>query len=164
MKKILFGFLVLVFGLGISLADNNLDAKYEKLLTSTEWICEFEQEGNGVHMYAKTNDIYNKDKTTTSFGETVITIQTPEAADKLSIVYEVKANGKWEILDGKVIASDTKMEFKNISLPEFDNFLNLNDLIPDNVNASSKIVKLTEYEAIFEEEVTKIQEVCKAKK
>ena len=62
------------------------------------------------------------------------------------IEYRLVDEAKWAIKSDQLFFSSSNFSLKNISNPEFEQMVNINELIPKKINDSVKILKLTQTE------------------
>jgi hypothetical protein len=84
------------------------------------------------------NILFTKDFKST--GQGIVSFTIPNFTD---LDYQLTDNSTWEINNEDIIYTSNDLKLLNISHPEFEKIINLEKLVPKNINESSKIIKLT---------------------
>lgn len=63
-----------------------------------------------------------------------------------NLKYSLLDNSTWEIKNGRLIYSSIYIKLKNISHPNLDSIVNLEKLMPQHIEETSKIIRLTKSE------------------
>ena len=160
MRRVLYVFFGMFFigGFDFVLADK-IDSD---ILIKNQWECEMTHEDKEIGSVIKiqTIDKYIRNNTTNSIG--TIKIKFPQIEDE--IIYSMSSISSWELDSEYMISTLQTIKIKNISHPEFDEFLNMEELFPENLSTSAKIVKLDNEELILQEEATDMKVFCRATK
>jgi hypothetical protein len=127
---------------------NNVIAETDKnhLLYGT-WNCKATLEGDGGKVSLDIDTTYVRNGKLNSFG--TLQLNYPEIPE---IQYSYADSGSWEINDGYLISTTSEVKLVNISHPELDKVLNLEDMFPQNISESSQILKLTKTELSLKDE------------
>lgn len=109
----------------------------EKLLGT--WRCDVTVEEGDIKINIISDDIYIRNGKSNSFGT-----MTFQSKDTPAITYSVVANGTWEINRNFLISTYTNLKFVNLTHPELDKIINLQDFFPENVSDSAEIIELSD--------------------
>jgi len=190
MKKVLNIFLSLFVAGAFSFA--SADEIDVDILVKNQWECEggYEDKEAGIFFKEKTVDIYTKDNTASSIGTfevklpqevllVMLAYSDPEIENYLDsgkdiqelakklpdefIIYTLSINGSYEVKGEDIIYTLQTVEIKNMSHPEFGDFLDLEKLPAGNHKSLSyKVTKFSDKEIVFQEKFTGIPVNCKA--
>ncbi|KEI71422.1 hypothetical protein [Endozoicomonas elysicola] len=119
-------------------AEPNFDSSVKSKLYGS-WNCEAAFNDSGAKMTSEFTETYVRNGTLNSIGSMNIQF-SPELPE---IFYTITSHGTWSLDDGYLITNYAKTKIKNITHPEFDEIININDLFPESVSESSKIVSLS---------------------
>ncbi|MEG3759939.1 hypothetical protein V5096_18530 [Pseudoalteromonas carrageenovora] len=103
------------------------------------WNCQNSHEANGSKIILETEDTYVRNGRSNSFG-----IMKAKLAPELpEIEYSIAGSATWNIDDGYLVTTLDDIKVVNLSHPELDKVINLQDFLPKNLSESSKILELS---------------------
>ena len=103
------------------------------------WSCKLEIEDSGMKMSIESSDDYVRNGTINRTGS--LNVQFSPERPKIS--YTISGSGTWHLENEYLTTTFKFLKIKNISHPEFDDVINLQDMFPENISRSSKITSLT---------------------
>lgn len=101
------------------------------------WHCSlsFEEEGGKVDLDYEVN--YVRNGKSNSYGTLIY-----KAHELPEIEYSMATSANWEYQNGYLIETSTEIKLVNLSHPKFDELLNLESLMPQNISESSEVLVL----------------------
>lgn len=112
------------------------------------WNCGIDVEEGATRMSIASEDTFIRNGRSNSFG----TMKLKISAELPEIEYSIAASSTWEIIDGFLVSTLTDVKVINISHPEFDKVINLQDMFPKNISESAEIVELSQSKLILKSE------------
>jgi len=104
-----------------------------------DWNCKLSAEEEGVKTTLDYNVTYVRNGKSNSFG--VLKFQAPDIPE---LEYSISDSANWELKNGYLVETTTEIKLVNVSHPEFDKFLNLESMFPQNISESAKILVLND--------------------
>ncbi|WP_062270694.1 hypothetical protein [Endozoicomonas arenosclerae] len=132
--------------LSLALASTTLTASAESTVAINQknlvgtWFCEASVAMEQGKMEYTSTENYLKDGSSTSSGSMKLSFGEMNIPD---IEYAISGTGTWRLEAEKLTETITEIDIKNLTNPQFDQFINLKDMIPVNVPETSTITKLT---------------------
>lgn len=112
------------------------------------WDCATTFEEHDLHLKIESKDTFLRNGASHSFG-----IMTAKfSSDMPEISYSVAGTFTWKIEGKYLIEMATDLKIVNLTHPEFDEVMKLQDIFPTNISESSEILRLTESELIVDSE------------
>ncbi|WP_404437272.1 hypothetical protein [Stutzerimonas chloritidismutans] len=112
------------------------------------WDCAAVIEENGASLKVESKDTYLRNGASHSFG-----IMKAKFSDELpEIQYSVAGTSAWKIEGEYLIQTMTDLKIVNLTHPEFDDVIKLQDIFPENISESSVILRLTSTELVVDSE------------
>ncbi|MDN3391937.1 hypothetical protein [Pseudoalteromonas sp. APC 3691] len=103
------------------------------------WNCQYSHEENGSKISFETEETYVRNGRSNSFG-----IMKAKFAPELpEIEYSLAGSATWNIDNGYLVTTLDDIKVVNLSHPELDKIINLQDMFPKNLSESSKILELS---------------------
>lgn len=103
------------------------------------WDCEFYSEEDGVDLEMDFTVDYVRDGTSAGFGTMTL------IADSFGEVqYSISSSSSWKVEGEYLIERTSEIKIVNTSHPGLDDIFNLEEMIPQNISESSKILVLTD--------------------
>ncbi|KEQ18790.1 hypothetical protein [Endozoicomonas numazuensis] len=133
--------------LSLSLACATLAANAESPVAITQenlvgiWACEASVAMEQGKMHYISTEKYLKDGRSKSEGSMKLSFGNLNIPD---LEYTITGAGTWKLDGSKLTETVTELDIKNLTDPQFDQFINLKDMIPMNVPETSLITKLTQ--------------------
>lgn len=130
-------FTALIFSSACVADVTNLTVSREKLFGT--WSCEASFKENDIEIKIVSDDTYVRNGSSNSFG--TMTLQLSKEAPPIE--YSIASTGTWEIDSKFLVTTFTDLKIVNLSHPEFDKILNLQEMFPMNMSESAEIVELS---------------------
>lgn len=103
------------------------------------WNCQLDLQEEDMKLSLDYDVTYVRNGKSNAFGSMKF-----KAADFPQMEYSIADSSTWEINNGYLIETTTEIKVVNISHPEFDEFLNLESMFPQNLSESSEILVLND--------------------
>lgn len=103
------------------------------------WNCSFSNKEDGVLVSIDLNVNYIRNGSSNSFGTMTF---KPQEQSEMEVEYSISSSGNWEYQDGYLIETVKEMKIVNLSHPELDEILNLENILPQNISESSEVLLL----------------------
>lgn len=104
------------------------------------WLCKHEMLEPSTNMKIKVNYQINYAENGQSHGAGTVLFNITGLPP---LEFRATDNSTWKIKNGSLIMSSTEMKFVNVSHPELDSLLNLEQILPTKINESAQILELT---------------------
>ena len=118
------------------------------------WDCSYtiihDEGGETSKASIETKDDYLRNGRSNSFGIMKLKI-SPEFPE---IEYSIAGTSSWEITGKYLVQQITDLKIVNLSHPELDSIIKIQDMFPQGISESSEILKLTTHEMILRSEST----------
>ncbi|PNH81247.1 hypothetical protein [Vibrio diazotrophicus] len=114
-----------------------------------KWNCSYEQsESNGFHMSVDSEETFVRNGRSNSMGSMRVKFvqEFPE------VTYSIVGSSTWEVQNGYLITTLEDIKFVNLSHPELDKLINLNDMFPKNISDSEEVVELSDTRLLLKSE------------
>lgn len=112
------------------------------------WNCAYAVQEQDVSVTSETREIYASDGRIDSSG-TMRVRMSPEMPE---ISYSLAATGHWEMADDALVVTASEVRIVNLSHPEFDRLLDLQEMMPEGISESMAIVELSAADLILRSE------------
>ena len=104
------------------------------------WRCQHQAEEPKTKMKVKVNYNINYAKQGKSSGSGTLLLNIPGMPE---LTFNETDKSSWQLKGDQLVMSSSDIKFTNVSHPQLDNFFNFNDILPDSINESGKVLALT---------------------
>jgi len=105
-----------------------------------DWRCEHQAEEPKTKMKVKVNYHINYAKQGKSSGSGTVLLKIPGMPE---LTFSEMDKSSWQLKGDQLVMSSSDINFTNVSHPQLDNFFNFNDILPNTINESGKVLALT---------------------
>ncbi|MAC45925.1 MAG: hypothetical protein CMI12_03605 [Oceanospirillum sp.] len=109
------------------------------------WGCSARVENGSLRMKIASEDTYLGNNRSS----TRATLKLQASSAYPEIEYSVTGNATWKVSNGFLVSTFTNVKVVNISHPEFDYILNIQDMFPKKVSESAEVIELSQSKLIL---------------
>ena len=104
------------------------------------WHCQHQTEEPNTKMKVKVSYNINYAKQGKSSGSGTVFLKIPGMPE---LTFNETDKSSWQLKGEQLVMTSTDINFTNVSHPQLNNFFNFNDILPDSINESGKVLALT---------------------